>query len=112
MKGTSDVPGLGLVLKTEFALDIYVESGLETALKADEDAGWDTDGDTIPDITELRAGEDPNDPTPGAKPCGSGAPEYGCVRVAPHGSVDSLGAVAGSAVLIVGASRLRRRRRA
>lgn len=110
VKGTQDVPGFGFALKGDFGVDVSNRDSLGPALQAAEAAGSDVDGDGVPDITELKAGDDPNDPTAGARLCGSSAPEYGCLRVAPRGSVDSTGALAGIAVLLVGASRLHRRR--
>ena len=73
----------------------------------------DTDGDTIPDTVELAAGEDPNNPTPGALWCGAGVassgPVYGCGRVARRGPIDSVGAVAAAVVAAIGLFAARRR---
>jgi hypothetical protein len=69
----------------------------------------DTDGDMIPDITELRAGSDPNEIGEG-QVCG-GTPLYGCgARIARERKVEpiALGAALGVA-LALGLARRRRR---
>jgi hypothetical protein len=70
----------------------------------------DTDGDGTPDIQELKMGDDPNDPAPGAALCGNG-PVYGCVHVARRGSVDGVALFVSSLVLLGGIAAARRRAR-
>jgi hypothetical protein len=65
----------------------------------------DSDGDGVPDVTELRQCTDPNGQG------GVGGPTYGCLRVAPRGPVDGVAGVASLTVLAIGAALMRRRRR-
>lgn len=66
----------------------------------------DSDGDGMDDVTELKAGLDPNNPSKGASVCG---PEYGCLHIG-RGRVDAPAAVIAGLALIAGALLLRRRR--
>jgi hypothetical protein len=114
--GPGDIrkPGFGNSLELNFDLSGSQTGTLAPALQAAEAAmpPLDTDGDGVPDITELRAGEDPNVAN-GPPLCGSGSdqgPTYGCVRVAPTGSVDGVATIAGIGTLLIGLSVLRRKR--
>jgi hypothetical protein len=74
----------------------------------------DVDGDGKPDLVELASGDDPNDPTPGAKvACNSEGPTYGCggeARVARQGPIDNVAAAVSAVVALAGISVIRRRR--
>lgn len=93
----------------------FVEASLAPTLNKLEQAGTDSDGDGIPDITELRAGEDPNG---SLDLCSQAAlaPRYGCgAHIAPRPSQDSgalLGALLTSLVLGAGLHRNAQRARA
>jgi len=84
-------------------------SSLVPALNNARGAMQDTDHDTVPDDVELGMGHDPNNPAMDALICGSGAPMYGCGRVARQGPVDHVGAVAAASVALIGLSAMRRR---
>ena len=82
----------------------------DPAFAAVDAAHYDTDGDGVPDIDELRAATDPMDASPTASVCGGGGPSYGCVRIARGASVDGLALATSGAVLFAGIALMRRRR--
>ncbi|HEX4338662.1 MAG TPA: hypothetical protein VH062_22305 [Polyangiaceae bacterium] len=96
---------------------MYGLSGDEHSLTATvlEDAvsdSSDVDHDGILDVTELAAGEDPTDPTPGKMlVCAPETIEYGCVRVAKQGPVDNVATASTAVVSVLALMSLRRRRR-
>jgi hypothetical protein len=60
---------------------------------SDVDPTSDVDRDGKPDLAELAAGHDPNNPATDAPLCGAGAPSgpvYGCARVSPQAPVDDV----------------------
>lgn len=113
---------IGKSWKSNFGLDGLSTSSLAPAIMAAEGPPPnDADGDGIPDITELKMNENPSDPTNAAPLCpmgmaGGGMPTttpstitYGCVHVAPRGSVDGTAATASAIVVLLGIAALRRR---
>jgi hypothetical protein len=115
--GTIRPGSIGSSWKGMFGLDGGQASSLVPALMAAKGANNDSDGDGIPDVTELAMGENPSDPTNAMPLCtatgGSttATPTYGCVHVAPRGHVDNVAAVASAMVALLGVSALRRRAR-
>jgi hypothetical protein len=107
-KTTNGKPGFGAKLLS-YGLDVGDLSSINAALDADKSDQSDVDGDGKSDFDELSVGDDPNDPTPGASVCSG--PEFGCVRVARQGPVDGVASVSAAAVLLLGLTALRRRRR-
>ena len=100
--------GFGVNL-TQFGLAVGDPGSVASSAQAADEAGQDSDGDGTPDVTELRAGDDPNDATAGATVCGAQGPEYGCARVAPAAPLDTT-ALGVSLVTLAGLTLLRRRR--
>ncbi len=77
-------------------------NSLSSALSRLQTDGVDSDGDGIPDVTELRAGTDPNS-SANARIIDDQEPGYGCGGSAPRGSGDggpTLGAL-GLLVLLI-----------
>jgi len=102
--------GFILTLRDKCGFVATDQSTWDPALsKCDSDPTIDTDGDGESDGNELRAGTDPNDPSPTALICGGG-PTFGCVRIARGTSVDGYALLASSAVLLAGIALARRRR--
>lgn len=91
--------------------DVSSSASLADALAAMEAEGVDSDGDDVPDLTEIAAGMDPNSGSDSAALCGAGAPPtpaYGCARVAPRGLPP--GGAGWLVAGLVAAAALRRRR--
>jgi hypothetical protein len=114
-KGTVNTP-FGKAIRAH-GLVAYDTSGLDSALDAEAKDGTDSDGDGIPDITELKAGTDPNVSngdagSSGGSPAATTAvepPQYGCAL----GARTNRGAenAAALSVLVLGIARITRRRR-
>ena len=93
----SDVGGIGTVvtpfgrtLMNRYGLTAGNVNGLEAALTGDDGEHFDSDGDGIPDIDELKAGMDPNVGMSGAPPPSDvPLPQTGCA-FAPHSPVSAL----------------------
>jgi hypothetical protein len=98
--------GLAITLTTKAGFAAFNPQGWPDAFTSLQN--FDTDQDGKNDSEELKAAEDPNDPTPGAQICG---PVYGCVRVARGKPVDGVALVTSGAVLFAGIALLRRRLR-
>ena len=82
---------------------------LPGAIMTIETSGVDTDLDMMPDVEELRAGRDPNEPGEG-NVCGGG-PTYGCgARIARGRNFDISGISAAIGVALALALAARRRR--
>ncbi|MET0793834.1 MAG: hypothetical protein ABW061_20110 [Polyangiaceae bacterium] len=94
---------------------LFVEQTLSPALKKLETDGTDSDGDGIPDITELRVGQDPNGNLDLCSQAALAA-RYGCgAHIAPSPGRDSgawLGALLTALVLGASLQRSARRERA
>ena len=74
--GTVTTP-FGQALRARGAV-AYDENALKTALAALAAEMKDSDGDGVPDITELKNGTDPNVPSGGSAPI---VPQYGCAMI-------------------------------
>ncbi len=86
------------------------QDSVRSALAALEADAVDSDGDGVPDISELERGQNPN-VKGDAGLCG---PTYGCgAHVAPARHLDGFAAIAGAitALALAGAARRRRRRK-
>ena len=83
---------------------------LEPAVKQLEASGVDSDGDGVPDIVELSAGQDPNG---NVDLCAIKSPQYGCgAHIATPPSADHSGAIAALFIAsVLGASAHRSARR-
>jgi hypothetical protein len=108
--------GFGTLRPGKFGANMEMYFGLNptdhgtwaSALDQSEKAGFDTDKDGMPDIQELRKGDDPNDPSPGASVCSDENLKYGCLHVAPQPRADGFAAACGAAALVVGIGAMRR----
>jgi len=116
--GTITPGSMGAAWQQMFQLDGNLQSAdalhanLTSALNAARASMQDSDHDMVPDDVELNQGRDPNKADPNAMICGAGVPtgpEYGCVRVARQGPIDSVGAAAGALVALIGLAAIRRR---
>ncbi|HVU01651.1 MAG TPA: thrombospondin type 3 repeat-containing protein [Polyangiaceae bacterium] len=109
---TNGNAGFGDNLRNNHDLNVYTPSTWKQTFDDAKAHPDDVDGDGKTDYDELVAGEDPNDPAPGAKyACANAGPEFGCVRVAKQGPVDGVGSVSALVTIFVGVALLRRRRR-
>jgi hypothetical protein len=118
-KGTVNTP-FGKSIRAH-GLVAYDTGALDSALDAEAKDGTDSDGDGSPDITELKAGTDPNVSNgvgggdaglSGGSPAATSVvepPQYGCAL----GARTNLGAesTAGLSVLVLGMAHITRRRR-
>ncbi|MBX3197397.1 MAG: hypothetical protein KF894_04500 [Labilithrix sp.] len=98
----------GATLRSRGAV-AYDEAALRLALDALAAERKDSDGDGVPDIDELRAGDDPNG-APGAVT----TPEYGCAigrATGAAGTATAAGAALGFALALTCTRRARRRAR-
>jgi hypothetical protein len=110
--GTAVTPFVGKLLNA--GLDVFTDappSNFAVVMNDLQSIGEDDmDEDGMPDFEELQLGFDPN--PDGVRFCGT-APEYGCAaRIAPHSDTDTtaLGASALVTLVLLGASRVARRR--
>jgi hypothetical protein len=113
--GTTKDNSLGKEWPKMFGLDGFDDTSIdEQLIQGIASAGLDADvdHDGVSDLDELKLGNDPDNPSPTAPSiCVAASIEYGCVRVARQGPVDSVATAAFALLALIGVSALRRRRR-